>query len=91
LSQDRAYAAADFIFMNLRERHEIRAQVKDFKWQNFAAWRDHVLTATGRGSAEPILLKDTLREDFEKSKRIEFKFTIKHNYEGYRSILGENK
>lgn len=91
LSQDRAYAAADFIFKNLRERPNIRAEIKDFQWQHFANWRDHVLTATGRGSAEPIPLLHTSGEDFEKSKRIEFKFTIKHNYEGYRSILGENR
>ncbi len=87
LSQDRAYAAADFIFQNLHERSDLKETIKGFAWPSFVTWRNHVLTATGRGSAEPILLADTKDEDLEKSKRIEFKFTIKHDYEGYKSIL----
>lgn len=91
LSQARAYEAANFIFQNLHDQPDLKSKFKDFSWANFEQWRNHVLTATGRGSAEPILLASSQDEDFEKSKRIEFKFTIKHDYEGYKSILKEGQ
>lgn len=87
LSQDRSYAAADFILQTLHEQPDFKQQIENFNWDEFVFWRNHVLTATGRGSAEPILLADSQSEDLEKSKRIEFKFTIKHNYKGYEKIL----
>ncbi|WP_413292323.1 OmpA family protein [Bdellovibrio sp. HCB185ZH] len=91
LSQARAYEAANFIFQNLQNQPDMQSRISKFSWNEFVTWRNHVLTATGRGSAEPILLAQGGQEDFEKSKRIEFKFTIKHNYEGYKTILGEHQ
>jgi flagellar motor protein MotB len=87
LSQDRAYSAANFIFQNLAEASDIKHPAPGFNVQDFTAWRNRVLTATGRSFAEPILLENSTAEDTEKSKRIEFKFTIKHNYEGYKKLL----
>lgn len=84
LSQARAYEAANFIFQNLKFNNDIKKQISNFSWDDFTTWRNQVLTATGRGSAEPIKTNEV--EDREKSKRIEFKFTIKHNFDGYKSI-----
>lgn len=90
LSQSRAYEAANFIFQNLRFQESINSQIPNFSWEEFVVWRNQVLTATGRGYAERIFSSENV-EDWEKSKRIEFKFTMKHNYEGYKFILGEGK
>ena len=89
LSQDRAYAAAEFIMKVSRADPDAYLEVTS-ALENFAKWRDRVLTATGRGSADPILLDDG-SENLEKSKRIEFMFTIKHDYDGYKSVIGDGR
>lgn len=76
LSQQRALETVKFIIQN------VKALDHDAK---FKAWREKVLAANGRSYAEKIFLKDskgkdTPYENYEASKRVEFKATLNYGF-----------
>ena len=78
LSQQRAFEAT---------KHILRvtpARIMGFS-NNFDTWKRRILSANGRSYSDRIL-KKSRNEDFENSKRVEFKYILQHNYEKYDEI-----
>ena len=53
--------------------------------QKFDKWKRKRLSANGRSYSDRVFKKNK-REDFANSKRVEFKYTLQHNYDSYGEI-----
>ncbi len=79
LSQKRSLNAVKVIFANVTKGKFIGNPI-EYNWNQFVKWRKERLTATGRSYALPIfttLPDGRVQEDKDRSRRVEFRFTMK--------------
>ena len=77
LSQQRAFAATHYIFRVTPASHMSLPH-------EFDIWKRKTLSANGRSFADRIYKKG--KEDFANSRRVEFKYTLQHDYGKYHEL-----
>ena len=78
LSQQRAFETTKYI-LKVTSAEKMRLHEK------FDTWKRKRLSANGRSYSDRVFKKNK-REDYTNSKRVEFKYTLQHNYDSYSEI-----